>query len=134
MKLNWLKTMSVIALVALVMTTGTAAFAASGHAKNLERSESLTDKVWIYNARPGDVIAAFQYALDPNAAADNHHPEGSMLESKTLVPANGQLEIFVPTLMPSVIYAWNEHDGYRFLGQVAPSDSDETPSIDAAGK
>jgi hypothetical protein len=61
-------------------------------------------------------------------------PEGSLLESATPVPFNGQLELFVPTLMPSVLYTWNESQGYRFLGQVAPSDSEAQNMINAAGK
>ena len=132
MKLNWFKTLSVVALVAVLLTTGTVAFA--GHNKELEARESPTDKVWIFNAKPGDVISAFQFAISPYAAMDHSVPHGSLLESTTMVPANGALEIFVPTLAPSVIYSWNEAQGYRFLGQVAPSDSDEQNMLDAAGK
>ena len=61
--------------------------------------------MWIFNAKPGDVIAAFQFAFSPNAATDRTVPHGSLLESTTPVPASGALEIFVPTLAPSVIYS-----------------------------
>ena len=139
MKLNWFKTLSLVAAFAVLMTTGTAAFAKGGKEKRLEANESHTAKVWIYNAQPGDVIAAFQFAFSGDATRDvgndhNASPEGSLLESTTVVPANGQLEVFVPILMPSVIYSWSESKGYRFLGQIAPSDSDAKPMLDAAGK
>ena len=137
MKLNWFKVLSIVVLFAALMGTGTAAFAKPGNkASNHEAKEGLTDKVWIYGAKPGDVISAFQFAFSPDAATDSdrHVPEGSLLESATAVPASGQLEIFVPTLMPSVLYIWNETQGYRFLGQVAPSDSDAQSMINAAGK
>jgi hypothetical protein len=135
MKLNWFKTLSIVALFAVLAFTGTAAFAESKHS-NSESKEGLTTKVWIYGAKPGDVISAFQFAFSADAAGDHNgvKPEGSLLESATAVPASGQLEIFVPTLMPSVIYAWNEAQGYRFLSQVAPSDSEQQNAINAAGK
>jgi hypothetical protein len=135
MKLNLFKTLSFLVVAAVLFGTGSVAFAESRKNRS-ENKEGSTAKVWIYNAKPGDVISAFQGAFSPDAALDhNGSPlEGSLMESQTPVPFTGQLEFFVPTLMPSVVYTWNEAQGYRYLGQVAPSDSEAQISINAAGK
>jgi hypothetical protein len=135
MKLNWFKALSFLVVATMLLGTGATAFAESRKNRS-ESKEGLTAKVWIYGAKPGDVISAYQFAFSPDAALDHNGttPEGSLLESQTPVPFNGQLEFFVPTLMPSVVYAWNESQGYRYLGQVAPSDSEAQISINAAGK
>ncbi len=135
MKLNLLKTLSFLVVAAVLFGTGSVAFAES-HKSKSESKEGLTAKVWIYNAKPGDVISAYQFAFSADAAVDhNGSPvEGSLLESQNPVPAAGQLELFVPTLMPSVLYTWNQSQGYRYLGQVAPSDSEAQIMINAAGK
>lgn len=135
MKINLFKTFSFL-VVAVVLFGAAASVSAAPKKGEQESKEGQTNKVWIYNAKPGDVIAAYQFAFSPDAGMDLNRsvPEGSLLESTTPVPFNGQLEIFVPTLMPSVIYAWNEQQGYRYLGQVAPSRSHAQNTLDAAGK
>jgi hypothetical protein len=138
MKLNLFKTLSFLVVGAVLFGASATAFADEGKNHEAEKHEGGTTQVLVVNAKAGDVISAYQFAFSPDAAGDIHAglhgPEGSLLESQTPVQFNGQAIFFVPTLMPSVIYTWNEAQGYRYLGQLAPSDSTAAPTLDAAGK
>jgi hypothetical protein len=127
MKSRILKAFSVMAAVALVAAFVTVAMpvqvASAGHAhfENLRQRDTQTTPITVVNATPSMVISAFAGTGTGN------------LESATPGAADGKpLQIFVPVGAQTSIYAWDSNGGYRLLGTVAPANSDDKTTLDAA--
>jgi len=129
MKTNLFRGFALAAAFAMLLATGTA-FASH----NKESDESLTTKILIVNAQPGQVIDAFQgaWGFDPVATMDRNTTGHDLLESTTPAATGEPTELFVPVGKVSAIWVWDEKNGYRFLSNVSPADSDSVRTLDAS--
>jgi hypothetical protein len=98
---------------------------------NKDNRESGTVKILLTNPRPNEIYSVFQGwdVLDPYAVFDREPNGGSLLESVTPASPTGLTEIFVPVGMTSAVWGWTEKSGYRFIGNVSPSDSDNVITL-----